>query len=92
MLVGVSFIAISQNETVEGDLTVDGDILNPSGSGGTLTLFDNDANKINRIILGADVNGAFIQSAYNTVGTDAFLIRNSQRENVFLFLGILTLV
>jgi len=27
MLVGVSFIAISQNETVEGDLTVDGDIL-----------------------------------------------------------------
>lgn len=63
-------VAISGG-TVHGltGLTFAGDIANIVGSGATLTLFDNDASRINRLIAGADADGAFLKSTYSSGGT-----------------------
>ena len=61
-------------------LIVNGTIATDFGSAGTLTLFDGDATRRNRIILGADSDGAYIKSTWNTAGTDAISFRNSADE------------
>lgn len=50
-------------------LTVAGFMANVVGSGATLTLFDNDVGRINRLIAGADAGGAFLNSTYSSGGT-----------------------
>ncbi len=87
ILIFIYFSAISQNETINGNLKVTGDIQSTSASGGTLTLFDEDANRRNRIILGADAQGAFIKSTWGNGGTDAISFRNSANERVFNILA-----
>ena len=61
-------------------LEVKGDISNSTGSGGTLTLYGNNVTRRNRVILGADQDGAFLKSKWNTGGTDAISFRNSAGE------------
>jgi hypothetical protein len=51
------------------------------GAGTVMTLFDNDSTRRNRIILGANTSGAFINSTFNTGGTQN-LILNSSAGNV----------
>ncbi len=63
-------------------LEINGTISNTLGSGGTLTLFDNNATRNNRIILGADNDGAFIRSTWSSGGTDAISFRNSVNSPV----------
>lgn len=50
-------------------LDVNGNIQTTYGSGGTLTLFDADTTRRNRIVLGADATGAYIDASYGTGGT-----------------------
>jgi len=63
-------------------LEVNGDIRNSIGSGGTLTLFENNETRKNMIVLGADDNGAYMSATYFTGGTDAISFRNSANEQV----------
>jgi hypothetical protein len=51
------------------------------GVGTVMTLFDNDSTRRNRIVLGANTSGAFINSTFNTGGTQN-LILNSSAGNV----------
>ena len=51
------------------------------GAGTVMTLFDNDSTRRNRIVLGANTSGAFINSTFNTGGTQN-LILNSSAGNV----------
>ncbi len=63
-------------------LEINGTISNSIGSGGTLTLFDNNSTRNNRIILGADAQGAYIRSKWSTGGTDAISFRDSANNQV----------
>lgn len=64
------------------ELQVDSDILNTVGSGGRLILFEEDQFRKNRIILGADENGAFLTSTFGSGGTDAISFRGSGNSKV----------
>lgn len=55
-------------------LSVAGDIANLAGSGGTITLFDNDSGRNNRLIAGADADGGFLHSTYGSGGTGDFRV------------------
>ncbi len=63
-------------------LTVNGGISNTQGSGGTLILYEADATRVNRLIMGADVDGAYFKSKWSTGGTDAFSFRDSADNKV----------
>ena len=56
-------------------LEVDGNILTSAGSGGTLALYETDATRRNRMVLGSDADGAYITSGYNTGGTGTIAFR-----------------
>ncbi len=56
-------------------LTVEGNIASAVGSGGTLSLFDNDGARINRLIAGADGGGAYLNSTYSSGGTGDLRVR-----------------
>jgi hypothetical protein len=49
-------------------LNVNGDIRTTIGSGGTITVYDTDFTRLGRAILGADVNGAYLDSTYSSGG------------------------
>ena len=51
-----------------GTFTFSGNIISQNGGGHTITLYDNNAARNNRILIGADANGAFINSTYSSGG------------------------
>lgn len=51
-----------------GTFTFSGNIISQNGGGHTITLYDNNASRNNRILMGADANGAFINSTYSSGG------------------------
>ena len=56
-------------------------IFNSTGSGTVMTLFDDTVGRNNRILLGANASGAFVNSTYSSGGTQN-LILNSSGGNV----------
>lgn len=70
-------LLVNGTTTLNNELIVNGDITNSSGSGGTLTLFDDDATRRNRVILGADEEGAYLQSTWGSGGNDAISFKGS---------------
>jgi hypothetical protein len=56
-------------------LDVNGSIQTTTGSGGTLTLYDANASVNQRLILGADTSGAFLNSTYSSGGTGALVFK-----------------
>lgn len=63
--------------TPSAKLEVNGSISNVRGSGGIVTLYEENSSRGNRMILGADGKGAYIRSTYGNSGTDAITFRNS---------------
>jgi hypothetical protein len=57
--------------TPQEKLEVNGNIANTIGCGGTFTLYDAVVNRNNRIQLGADASGAYINATYSLGGTGA---------------------
>jgi hypothetical protein len=58
-------------------LDVNGNVRTSVGSGGTFTAFGTNTTHNNRIILGADSSGAYINSMYSSGGKTAISFRNS---------------
>lgn len=67
--VGIGTTTPTGRLTVNGNITANGNISTVPGSGGTLTLFETNTPRNNRIILGADSNGGYIDSTFGTGGT-----------------------
>jgi|GEM_PF-605848 len=63
-------------------LFVNGNITNMVGSGSTITLFEDDDTRKNRIIIGADGDGAFLTSTFGTGGTDAISFRGAGSSKI----------
>jgi hypothetical protein len=63
-------------------LDVNGNIRTSAGSGGTITAFDNNSSRNNRAILGADANGAYLDSTYSSAGTGTITFRTIGTERV----------
>ena len=67
---------------VAGSIRLTGtSIFNSTGSGTVMTLFDDTVGRNNRILLGANASGAFVNSTYSSGGTQN-LILNSSGGNV----------
>ena len=67
---------------VAGSIRLTGaSIFSSTGAGTVMTLFDNNSTRNNRIVLGANASGAFINSTYSTGGTQN-LILNAAAGNV----------
>lgn len=58
-------------------LEVNGNISNTVGSGGNITLYETDANRRNRLFLGADENGGYIRGVFNTRGKRNIIINEN---------------
>ncbi len=69
-------VGIGTTVTPSNKLQINGNISNQTGSGGTLTLFDDNTTRRNRIILGADAQGAYIKSTWGNSGTSAISFRD----------------
>lgn len=65
-------------------LDVNGNIMTSQGSGGKISLFDNNSTRNNRIELFADTEGAKINSTFSTGGTGAinFLTAGTNRMKI----------
>jgi hypothetical protein len=63
-------------------LDANGNIRTSAGSGGTITAFDNNSSRNNRAILGADANGAYLDSTYSNAGTGTITFRTIGTERV----------
>ena len=65
-------------------LEVNGNIMTSQGSGGKISLFDNNSTRNNRIELFADTEGAKINSTFSTGGTGAinFLTAGTNRMKI----------
>ncbi|CAL2086400.1 hypothetical protein [Tenacibaculum sp. 190524A05c] len=75
-------LEVNGNIYLKGTLSFEGNLGNRLGTGSTLTLYDNDVNRRNRIILGADENGSYLKSTYGNGGTDAISFRDSGNNQV----------
>jgi hypothetical protein len=51
-----------------------GNLSNTLGSGSTITLYDNNSIRNNRIIIGADINGAYVNSTFSSNGTQNLIL------------------
>lgn len=74
--VGIGTTSPSAKLHVAGTFISAGNMSNTFGSGSTLTLFGG-STKGNRLIAGADDDGAYIRSTWASGGTDAISFRNS---------------
>jgi len=61
----------------QANLEVDGNIRTSSGSGGVLTVFDDDAGRRNSLIAGADSEGGYIRTNWGSGGTDYLSFRDA---------------
>jgi hypothetical protein len=52
-----------------GNIEFDGNINTKGGAGKTLSIFDNNSSRNNRIVLGANDNGSFINGVFSSGGT-----------------------
>jgi len=85
---GVLFVDGTNNRvgintaTPTSALDANGNIRTSAGSGGTITAFDNNSSRNNRAILGADANGAYLDSTYSSAGTGTITFRTIGTERV----------
>ncbi len=85
---GVLFVDGTNNRvgintaTPTSALDANGNIRTSGGSGGTITAFDNNSSRNNRAILGADANGAYLDSTYTSAGTGTITFRTIGTERV----------
>jgi len=54
-----------------------GNLNSNTGLGRTITLYDNNSSRNNRIILGADVNGGFIRGSFSSGGTSNLILNQT---------------
>jgi hypothetical protein len=63
-------------------LDVTGNIRTSLGSGGTITAFETDATRGNRIVLGADASGAYINSTFTLAGSSVLRFEGAGTERM----------
>jgi hypothetical protein len=64
-------------------LDVNGSIRTTPGSGGTITAFESDSTRANRLIIGADATGSFIHPTWGSGGTsDLRFLTDSGTERI----------
>ncbi len=79
---GTGNVGIGTTPSTSYKLHVNGNIANKVGTGGSLTLFEENADRRNRIILGADAQGAYIKSTWGNGGTSTISFRDQNNERV----------
>jgi hypothetical protein len=84
---GNNYVGIGTTSTPIAPLEVNGNIITSIGSNGTITLFDNDITRRNRIVLGADIDGAYITGTYGVSGSSQIRFNNAGIEGMRLVAG-----
>jgi hypothetical protein len=63
-------------------LDVNGNIRTTAGSGGTVTTFETDATRANRLIAGADASGSYLNATFGSGGSAILRFQNANTESM----------
>ncbi|TAE75110.1 MAG: hypothetical protein EAZ84_09855 [Verrucomicrobia bacterium] len=73
-------ISLAGALTTGAGVNAGGNIRTNAGSGGTLTLFETDATRTNRLIAGADASGSYFNATFGTGGSAVLRFQNANVE------------